>query len=149
MKTFAVTFIFSAGALVSYAQKDIDISEVPATVQEAFQAEFVDATDVEWEMSNNQYEVEFEKQDDTDYHVLFDASGNMLGQKQEIEETALPTEVVTAIKKDYPDYEVDDAEKLTKDGETYYQVELEKFLRDEKKVYSADGQLRDDVSYWN
>ena len=44
---------------------------------------------------------------------------------------------------------IDDAEKLTKDGETYYQVELEKFLRDEKKVYSADGELRDDVSYWN
>ena len=149
MKFFVVTLMLSAYSLASYAQKDVDISEVPTAVQDAFKTEFADATDVEWEMKDNQYEAEFEKQDDTDYHALFDASGKMISQKQEIEESALPTEVTTAIKNDYPDYEVDDAEKLTKDGETYYQVELEKFLRDEKKVYSASGELRDDVSYWN
>ncbi len=78
-----------------------------------------------------------------------DASGKMIVQKQEIEESELPAEVMATIKKDYSDFKVDDAEKLMKDGETYYQVELEKFLRDEEKVFSADGQLRDDVSYWN
>ena len=149
MKFFVVTLMLFTYSLTSFAQKDIDMSEVPTAVQDAFQAEFADATDVEWEMKDNQYEAEFEKQDDTDYHALFEASGKMISQKQEIEETALPAEVTAAIKNDYPDFEVDDAEKLTKDGETYYQVELEKFLRDEKKVYSATGELRDDVSYWN
>ena len=149
MKFFVATLMLFVYSLASYAQRDIDISDVPAAVQDAFKAEFANAADVEWEMQDNQYIVEFEMQDDTDYHALFDASGKMISQKQEIEETALPTEVVTAIQKDYPDFEVDDAEKLTKDGETYYQVELEKFLRDKKKVYSADGQLRDDISYWN
>lgn len=149
MKFFVATLMLSVYSLASFAQRDIDISDVPAAVQGAFKAEFANATDVEWEMQDNQYVVEFEMQDDTDYHALFDSSGKMIGQKQEIGETALPTEVVTAIQNDYPDFEVDDAEKLTKDGETYYQVELEKFLRDKKKVYSADGELRDDISYWN
>jgi uncharacterized membrane protein YkoI len=148
MKFFALTMVFSVYSLASFAQKDVDASEVPAAVQDAFTAEFADATDVEWEMKDNQYEAEFDK-NDTDYHVLFDASGQMISQKQEIEETELPAEVATAIQQDYPDFKVDDVEKLTRDGETYYQVELEKFLRDEEKVYSADGQLRDDVSYWN
>ncbi len=149
MKFFVATLMLTVFSLASYAQRDIDISDVPATVQDAFKAKFADATDVEWEMQDKQYIAEFEMQDDTDYHVLFDAVGKMISQKQEIEETDLPSEVVSAIKKDYPDYEIDDAEKLTKDGETYYQVELEKFLRDKKKVYSADGELRDDMSYWN
>ena len=149
MKFLVVTLMLSIYSLTSYAQRDINITDVPAAVQDAFKSEFANATDVEWEMQDNQYIVEFEMQDDTDYHALFDASGNMISQKQEIEETSLPTEVVTAIQKDYPDFEVDDAEKLTKDGETYYQVELDKFLREEKKVYSADGELRDDISYWN
>ena len=149
MKFFVVTLTLFTYSLASFAQKDVDASEVPVVVQDAFKAEFANATDVEWEMKDNQYEAEYELQDDTDYHVLFDASGTMIGRKHEIEETELPAEVTAAIKKDYPDYEVDDAEMLVKDGETYYQVELEKFLRDKETIYSASGEQRDDVSYWN
>ena len=149
MKSFVVTLTIVSFSLTAYAQQDIDVSEVPVAVQDAFKAEFADATDVEWEMKDDQYEAEYEMQDDTDYHVLFDASGTMIGRKHEIEGTALPSEVTAAIKKDYPDYEIDDAEMLVKDGETYYQVELEKFLRDKEKIYSASGEQRDDVSYWN
>ena len=149
MKSFVATLMLSVYSLASYAQRDINITDVPAAVQDAFKSAFADATDVEWEMHDNQYVAEFEMQDDTDYHALFDASGKMISQKQEIEKTALPTEVVTAIQKDYPDFEVDDAEKLIQGGDTYYQVELDKFLREEKKVYLADGELRDEISYWN
>lgn len=140
--------MLSVYSLASYAQKDISASEVPTAVQEAFKAEFANATEVEWETRDNQYEAEFEV-NDVDYHALLDASGNMISQKQEIEESELPSEVMTAIRKDFADFEVDDAEKLMKDGETFYQVELEKFLKDEEKVYSANGELRDDISYWN
>jgi len=50
-------------------------------------------------MKDNQYEAEFDM-NDTDYHLLFDASGQMISQKQEIEETELPAEVATAPQQD-------------------------------------------------
>ena len=148
MRFFALTLMLSAFSLVSYGQKDIDPSAVPNVVKDAFKVEFADATDVEWELKDNHYEAEFEV-NDTDYHALLDTSGKIISHKQEIEESELPAEVLTAIQNDFSDYKVDDAEKLMKDGEIYYQVELEKFLSDQEKVFSETGEIRDDISYWN
>ncbi|WPP50725.1 PepSY-like domain-containing protein [Catalinimonas niigatensis] len=147
MRVFMLGLLLSSYALVSCSQ-DIPASKVPSVVQNAFKMEFAEAVDVEWEKKNKEYEADFEV-GTTDYTALFDASGKMLVYKQDIEINELPAEINTTLQKDFADYTLDDADKLVKDGETYFQVELEGGLMEKKEVFSPTGELREDIRYWD
>ena len=128
--------------------KDIAESEVPSVVKNAFASEYPEAKEVDWEMKGEDYEVDFEV-DNVDYALLIDGSGNIIMSKEEITKEDLPAAVTSGISKNFADLELDEVQKVEKDGKTYYQVEFDGTFRDQEVVFTANGQEDKSFSYWD
>lgn len=126
---------------------DINPNDVPAAVNESLLSSFPDAADIDWEKKGEDFEADFEI-NKTDYSALFNTSGNLLKHRQDIPESELPDAVRAAINADYAAYRLDEIEKLEEGQTTLYQVELDNNTKDEKLVYSADGQ-QVQQTYWD
>ena len=143
-----ITLVVTASLFSLYScSQDIPADKVPSVVLNAVQAKFGNAVKIEWEKKNNLYEAEF-KMDSTEYAVYIDPAGKLVMHKLDIKENELPAAVLTIISTEYVGYKIDDAEKVEKDGVTYYQVELEgKGKKDLELIFSADGKLATQMSY--
>jgi len=147
MKSTILIVTASLFFLYSCSQ-DISNSKVPSVVLNTVQAKFGSANKIEWEKKNDQYEAEF-RMDSIDYAVYVDAAGKLVMYKMDIKENELPAAVSLIIRTEYIGYKIDDAEKIEKDGITYYQVELEgKGKKDIKLNFTADGKLAPEMSYF-
>lgn len=113
----------------------------PAAVLAAFEKEFPNAMDVDWDLKGTQYKVEFETGIlFTDHEVWYDANGKMLRHEEEISEGDLPEAVKRSIATDFPNYRVDDVERIMIGNETNYAMELKMQGQGEWKVaYAEDG----------
>jgi uncharacterized membrane protein YkoI len=129
--------------------QNIASSKVPSVVQNTVQAKYASAAKLEWEKKEKLYEAEFTI-NNTDYSVLIDETGKIVSSKTNILVTDLPAGVTAAITKDYAGYTIDEAEKVEKDGVTYYQVELEaKGKKDREVVFTTAGVSTKAISYIN
>ena len=106
--------------------QDIDIDNVPMEVMSTLNLYYAEATHVTFEMKKGNYEADF-KMDGKDYSALFSPKGEWLQTEYEIKVSELPKAVSQAIKKTYPEYRIDDVDKIEapKDNNRY-KVELEK-----------------------
>ena len=138
MKTLKILAITLFATSVAMAQ-DLNSSDVPGTLKDAFSKEYSKATDVEWEKEMDNYKVEFDL-NRQDNEVWYNASGSVLKKEQEITEAELPQAINTAIKSNYAGYRVDDVEKIWQNNTTTYEVELEKG-QDEKHI-TFDGNAK-------
>ena len=119
----------------------------PANLSSIFKTQFPNARDIEWEVSNDKYCVEFEI-GDVDYKVLYDAKGNALLYVYDIKISTLPKAVSNAVLQKYPAYRIDDAERVLKGSVKAYLLELEKSgVRDINVVYSETGTFLYEQSY--
>ncbi len=149
MKNIALAFLLLAGTLFSCDNNSDDMNpdEIPAAVKESLLSSFPDAAEIDWELKGEDYEADFDI-NKMAYSALFNASGNLLKHKQDIPESELPDAVRAAINADYAAYRLDEIEKLEEGQTTLYQVELDNNTKDEKLVYSADGQ-QVQQTYWD
>ncbi len=131
MKTLKILTIALFATGVAMAQ-DLNPSEVPGNLKDAFNKEYPMATDVEWEKKLDNYKVEFDL-NRQDHDVWYNASGTVLKKKIEITEVELPQAIRNAIKSNYAGYRVDDVEMIWQNNATTYEVELEKG-QDEKHI---------------
>lgn len=131
MKTLKIFAIALCATSVTMAQ-DLNLSDVPDNMKDAFNKAYNKATDVEWEKEMDNYKVEFDL-DNRDHEVWYSASGTVLNKEQEITEAELPQAVRDALKSKYAGYRVDDVEMIWQNNATTYEVELEKG-QDEKHV---------------
>ncbi len=139
MKTLSfIAALFMGTAL--FAQ-DIPESQVPSVVLNTFKQQFPKASDVEWEKKGDHYNVDFEIGFFTDYEAWFDATGNMLKYETEISESDLPKAVKQAISSQYPDFRIDDADKIVQDGNETFLVEIEKGNEEKHLTFSANGSV--------
>jgi uncharacterized membrane protein YkoI len=132
-----VISIFSANV---YSQ-DLTPSQVPSLVTNKFKQTFPNATDVEWELKGSLYNVEFEEGNSDDQEAWFDGTGKMVKHKMEISGKMLPETVKATIKKDFSEYAIDDAEKITNNGVVTYKVELENFTQEWKVTFDSNGKV--------
>lgn len=133
-------------SLMSCAQ-NISAKKVPSVVQNAVQAKFTGAADIEWEKKSDLYEAEF-SMGATDYAAYINSSGKLIVYKQDIKDTELPAAIMAAIGREHAGFTIDEAEKIEKDGVLYYQVELEASgKKDKELVYAADGTIASTISY--
>ncbi|RNI25720.1 PepSY-like domain-containing protein [Rufibacter latericius] len=145
MKTLFLAFLATSSSLWSCSQ-NITPSQLPSLVQNSLQAKFTGAQSIDWEKHGNLYEAEFEMAQ-VEHTVLLDATGHIISHKQDIASTELPAPVSMALKRDYPAFLMDDLEKVEKDGQMFYQVELENNNEEVHKVYTPNGALSN-VTYW-
>jgi|GEM_PF-603893 len=129
--------------LLAYHQgrsRDIHSSNVPSAVTTAFKKEFKTAKDVEWEYLDNVYNVEFEVSK-VDYEAWYVNNGFRLMYMKEILNSSVKAVVKNAIKKQYPDYKVEDSYYFKKGTIIGYIVELEHNRTDAEitVVYKNDG----------
>ncbi len=110
----------------------------PASVQQKLLADFPKAKDIDWETSGSVYEADFELSN-TDYKAYYDAQGNLLMYSIDISRSQVPEAVKTAVKTKYPNYRIDDADKIIQGTQTFYKLELEQGEMEIKAVFKTDG----------
>ncbi|WP_298247784.1 hypothetical protein [uncultured Christiangramia sp.] len=146
MKRIILMTVILAAMSISCDNDDSPNVETPSVVLNTFQREFPDATDVEWEKLQQDYEVEFEV-DNIDHTAILSNDGNLLKYKYDILISELPGPITAIINTNYESNEIDDTEILIIDGVTYYQVEFERTLKDEQVVFNVSGEVNPDIEY--
>jgi hypothetical protein len=103
---------------------------------------------VEWENHGDDFEVDFEI-GNTDYSARIDNAGTMLGYKYEIKTAQIPASLITVLNTEYPNKNWDDPEILVNGKKSYYQIEIDGFLKDKKIVMDSTGKKIDNIKNWN
>ena len=118
-------------AILGYAQdQDVPQSQVPSEILNQFNSQFPDATNVEWEMKGDLYNVEFEigwiidLGWNNDHEVWYNAASEMVKHKEDISPDELPEPVNNRIKTDFNGYTIDDLKRITDKGVVVYKMEL-------------------------
>ena len=137
-----ILFLAALGTLSFSQAQDLPKSQVPSVILNQFNSQFPKATDVEWEMDGNLYNVEFEIGWNRDHDVWYDAEGKMVKQKEEIASKELPQAVHKTIETGFKGYSTDDVERITDEGKIFYKLELNSLLKqDWEVVFDANGNI--------
>ena len=115
----------------------------PAKLAAKFQSDFPKASDVEWEVADSIYEVEFDVKF-RDWKAYYDAEGNLLMTVEEIYRSELPAIVKNAAEAKYPKYHFEDIDRIRRGTEVFYRIEME--LRDTEieLTVRSDGVITDE-----
>jgi hypothetical protein len=98
--------------------------KVPEKVKTAFENNFSNTGDVEWEKEKpNIWEVNFEI-DDVDMEALFDNNGTWLKTETEIAVSDVPEVVINSAKKKFSDYEIYGAERIETPEQVTFKVKI-------------------------
>ncbi|HEY1020793.1 MAG TPA: PepSY-like domain-containing protein [Flavisolibacter sp.] len=150
MKEKMLGVLIVAGLLTACSNQGISSSKVPSVVLNAVSEQFPVQEEVEWKKQGNLYEAEIDLNDSVDITVQVNEAGQVLLQKQDIGAAELPAAIQSAIQAQYAGYTIDEAEKVTKGGAVYYQMELEASGKKDKKiVFSADGKEDSNTAFWD
>jgi len=115
-------------------------NNVPNAVSSKFKTLYPEAEELEWSKEDPNFEAEFEL-NDIEMSVVFDAEGKVLETETEIKMEDLPEPVKLSLKNDFDGYEAEEPAKLEKNGEVFYEVELEKGDVEFDGIFSKDGKL--------
>ena len=148
MKKIIAGFAFVIGSVVAVQAQDVAEKDVPEAVKSALSQKYANATDLEWEKHGDNYEADFDVKR-IDHAVMIDPSGKILMTRHDLMEKDLPQALQNAISQNYKGMRVDDVEQVEKDGNTYYQLELDQKGKDKKVVLSKDGKEVTEPSYWD
>lgn len=142
MKNLILTISILGLSLTNISAQDIHQNEVPSIILNNFQKTFPKASDIDWEIKGNLYEVEFETGFLGDDHkVLYSRDGKLVRHEEEISKSNLPKTVLVSIKKSFPGYRTDDIKKITEGGKVIYNVELKNYSQEWKVIFDAQGKM--------
>jgi hypothetical protein len=145
MKNYMLFLFLGAASLSACAQKLKD-TEVPPSVKASFTKQFPDVKKVAWSKENDaeydaEYEAEF-KAKGTEQSANFDNNGNWLETETELKKSEVPSNIIETVKREFPGYEMEEAELTeTKDGGTYYDLQIEKGEVSYEVAVSKDGKI--------
>lgn len=142
MKTLIVILLGAAGLCSAAAAQDMPQSQVPAVVQDAFQAKFKDIKGAKWGLKGELYKAEFEI-DKRKHEVWVDKAGVITRHKEDFPKGQLPEVIKQKLEKDFKGYKIDDADKIETGGKIFYQVDLDGTQDNRKLLFTADGQLQE------
>lgn len=108
---------------VTASAQDLSRHQVPSVVVNAFKGQFPKATDVDWEMGNGHYEVDFEI-DRLDHEVWLNRDGEILRHQQELRVRSLPEKLRTSVRNQYRSFRIIEADKLQTGKVTAYKLDL-------------------------
>lgn len=132
MKNLAIA-VLALFATATLSAQDLKMNDVPVNLNNNFQKSYPTGTDVEWELDGLNYKVEFD-QGVNEHEIWYNTNGDVVKMESEINITDLPAAVSSALKTKYAEYTVDSIDKIEADGNTTYEIEIEKGLFTEKKI---------------
>lgn len=120
-KIFLTTLI---AAMIGSQVFASDVSKVSYRVLAAFQAQFADATDVNWTVTEDYTKAKFTIEGEQ-VEAFFNASGDVIGTSRKTDLKRLPLNAIQKIRKSYAKYKVTETIEFEFNGERKYFVSLE------------------------
>jgi hypothetical protein len=120
-KIFLTTLI---AAMIGSQVFASDVSKVSYRVLAAFQAQFADATDVNWTVTEDYTKAKFTIEGE-EVEAFFNASGDVIGTSRKTDLKRLPLNAIQKIRKSYAKYKVTETIEFEFNGERKYFVSLE------------------------
>lgn len=139
MKTLKIFTLLFLGSFAMNAQ-DLTKDAVPNEVMTAFESEYSNASDVEWEKTMDYFNVEFDL-NRIDHEVWYTAAGEMVKLEKEVKKSDLPAAIKTELENEYAGFRVEDAELQKEDGVTTYRVELENGNQEKNVTFNDSGKV--------
>ena len=123
-----------------------DSKQVPQkTMEENFKTSNPDAKDVSWETEGEFKEVEY-TQNGVTKSIVYDAEGKVIETETEINVDQLPATILAYINDNYPDTEIEEAEKLENSEGNFFEVEIETTNDEEiELMFSSEGSFINEV----
>lgn len=144
----AIFSMVLAGLTLASCSSDLEESKVPSVVKNTLVSKFSYSGPVDWEKERGNYEAEF-REDTLGYKALISPQGVLLRYKEPLALNELPSAVLQTLQSQYRDHGVEDLEKVVRGREAYYQLELEKGLKELQLVLTPDGAVTNAVPYWD
>lgn len=114
-------------ALNTSCSEKIKESEIPKAILDSFNANFKKTKVETWDNEKDGgYEAEFDY-NGVETSATFNSEGKLMETEQEIEKSALPTEITEYVLKNYSGKEIEEVAKITtSEGAVMYEVEIDK-----------------------
>ena len=138
MKTLLVVIGMGLLTMQVDAQK-MNAKDVPVNVKSSLQKNYA-IKDADWDKEGANYEASFE-QKGTEISVVFDGIGSILETEREIKKSELPGAILDALKKDYADFELEEAARIETKGVITYETEVEKGKMSLELIFDTNGKL--------
>jgi hypothetical protein len=138
MKTLLVVIGMGLLTMQVDAQK-MNAKDVPVNVKSSLQKNYA-VKDADWDKEGVNYEASFE-QKGTEISVVFDGIGSILETEREIKKSELPGAILDALKKDYADFELEEAARIETKGVITYETEVEKGKMSLELIFDTNGKL--------
>jgi len=137
MKVLSVLLVALLSVFVmSCDQQKVNI---PENVQASFQKMFPAATDIEWEMEDeNKWEAEF-KIEEKEVSACFTSEGEWIETEYAVE--SLPETIETIINESYPGFEIDEVEIVESPEFNGYEVELKNGKEEMEIMVTRQGEI--------
>lgn len=135
-----IGFIVFVLLTVNAISQDINQSDIPAVVLNAFQVKYPNAADAKWKLDRGSYRINY-KVNNKANKLMLDYKGAVLEHSQDLYVSEIPKVVLNTIKKKVAYFDVQDADKQEKDGKTIY---ITQFKIDGKGYYfwiTENGEL--------
>ena len=137
MKTFRILTAVLFSSVLFFAC-DTPANEVPDNIMNAFNSEYPNAMDVEWEDEGDEFEVEFEM-DGVEREITYDMQANIVETGIDVSEDELPENTRNYISQNYAGYEIEDADEVENNGMSYFEVELENGQQEIDLLFDMQG----------
>jgi hypothetical protein len=127
-------------SFMGYTQK-VTPDKVPAAVLQAFTKKFPAATDVKYELKQNNYDIAF-REKGVRMFANYNPGGKWLETKTAITEPNLPKEVSAAIAKDFAGFKTSEISTIeTPDNPLFYMMDLKKGTEGYMVHFSSKGDV--------
>lgn len=142
MKKLILTISIFALFSNQISAQDIRPNDVPSVIRNNFQKSFPKASDIDWELKGNLYEVEFETGLLGDDHTAYySTDGRLVKHEEEISKSNLPKSVLASVNKSFSGYRIDDVKKITEGRKVIYKTELKNNSQEWKVIFDAQGRI--------
>lgn len=136
---------FTTPETTSMAESENADGGVPKAVKDALMKAHPDAANVKWEKEGKEYEAEF-KLNGKEISVKLDASGKILETETEIGNADIPQAAKDYLANTFPDYELEEAERVDAMGVISYELEVEAGETVHELIFDANGNfVKDEV----
>lgn len=138
MKTKQLIFVLLFMSFSIFAQK----SEIPDKVKSAFNKAYPNILKVKWDKENqNTYEAEFKQNNDA-ISVVFDSEGKILETEVSILISQLPKAIEPFIQKNYKEYKISEAAKITDSkGAVTFEAEIKSGEKKKDLLFDSNGNI--------
>jgi len=129
----------------SVSAQDLKMEQVPVNLKSDFHKSYNNATNVEWELDGNEYNVEFDISK-MEHEIWYNKDGKIVKMEKEIAESELPKEIVSTLKNNYDGYDVNSVELKEQNNIKIYEIELKKGWFKERDVFfDVNGKVLSDI----